>query len=283
MNQEQVVCGFFKFGFCKYKDTCRKKHEYKICKNTACQIRNCPLRHPRICRYYRDFGRCKFDKLCAFKHIEADLTLSKRLEILEKKVEEKNKIIDQLTVVQKKMEKDLKERDREIRKIIDTLIKVLEKTENDSIDVPEKEESEELDELEKTFSNPFNKLKCHLCDFKAKDERGLKIHERRKHTNPLITVTEEKKKKYTCEECDYETNIKKYFSKHTASSCLLVHLCEFCSERFEKKREIDVHMRKSHTKTLKLKCDKCNFEVYTKKLLNEHKASNCLLLSYSFL
>ena len=211
MNQEQKVCGFFKFGYCKYKDTCRKKHNSEICENTSCEIRNCLLRHPKICRYFRDFGRCKFDELCAFKHIEAETTSSKRLEMLEKKVEENKKIIDQLRLAQKKIEKDLKERDTEIRKLNETLMKLLEKAErNDSIDVPEKEDNEEIDDLESTFCNPFNKLKCNFCDFKAKDERGLKIHERRKHTNPLVTVNEEKRKKYTCEECDYETNIKKY-------------------------------------------------------------------------
>ena len=277
MNQEQV-CGFFKFGYCKYKDTCRKKHNSEICDNTSCEIRNCLFRHPKTCRYFRDLGRCKFNESCAFKHIESETTSSKRFEILEKKVEEDKKIIDQLTLTQKRIEKDLKERDKEIRKLNETLKKLLEKTEtNDSINVLEKEENE-FDDLESTFINPFNKIKCDLCDFKAKDERGLKIHERRKHTNPVITVIVEKKKKYTCEECDFETNIKKYFSKHTASSCLLVHFCEFCTESFENKYEIDVHMRTSHTQTTKLKCDKYDFEALTKKFHNEHKASHCLII-----
>ena len=56
----------------------------------------------------------------------------------------------------------------------DTLKKLLEKTEiNDSIDVLEKENND-FDDLESTFSNPFNKIKCDLFDFKAKDERCLK-------------------------------------------------------------------------------------------------------------
>ena len=116
-----------------------------------------------------------------------------------------------------------------------------------------------------------------MCDFKAKDERGLKIHERWKHTNPLITINEGNRKKYVCQDCDYKTNIKKYVSKHTASSCLLVPFCGFYTESFEKKSELDVHIRKSHTQTTDLKCDKCDFEAFTKKLYNEHKASNCLV------
>ena len=93
----------------------------------------------------------------------------------------------------------------------------------------------------------------------------------------ISIVNIEKRKKYTCEECDYETNIKKYFSKHTASSCLLLHFCEFCTESFERKSELNVHMRTSHTQTTNLKCDRCDFEALTKKFFNEHKASNCLI------
>ena len=112
MIQEQEVCGFFKFGYCKFKDTCRKKHHSELCENTSCEIRKCLLRHPKICRYYRDFGRCKFAESCAFKHIENETASSKRFEILEKKVEEDKKIIDQLKLVQKRIEKDLKEREK---------------------------------------------------------------------------------------------------------------------------------------------------------------------------
>ena len=38
-----------------------------------------------------------------------------------------------------------------------------------------------------------------------------------------------------------------------------------------------VHMRTSHTQTTNLKCDKCDFEAFTKKFFNEHKASNCMI------
>ena len=74
-----------------------------------------------------------------------------------------------------------------------TFKKLLEKTEI----------CDSFDDLESTFYNSFNKIKCDLCDFKAKDERGLKIHERRKRTNPLITVNEVKRRMYNCEECDF--------------------------------------------------------------------------------
>ena len=58
-------------------------------------------------------------------------------------------------------------------------------------------ESEE-NMFEKTFSNPL--LKCELCEFTAKTDRGLKTHKTRKHIN--------------CDWCDYICNEKKELEKH---------------------------------------------------------------------
>ena len=62
------VCRFNKFGYCRYRDTCRNLHVNETCENTSCDISRCNQRHPRECRYYREFSRCKFDP-CKFKHI----------------------------------------------------------------------------------------------------------------------------------------------------------------------------------------------------------------------
>ena len=80
-----------------------------------------PFKAPKKCRYFRDFGCCKFDKSCAFKLLETETTSSKRFEILENKVEEDKKIIDQLELAQKRIEKDLKERDKRNKKILQGL------------------------------------------------------------------------------------------------------------------------------------------------------------------
>ena len=56
---QQNVCRFYKFGFCKYKDNCRNMHIHDKCDNRSCEMKNCSLRHPRKCSFYRDYKRCK--------------------------------------------------------------------------------------------------------------------------------------------------------------------------------------------------------------------------------
>jgi hypothetical protein len=60
-QNSQNVCQFYKFGYCKHKDCSRKQHVKKVCDNNACEISKCSSRHPKICKFYRDNGQCKFD------------------------------------------------------------------------------------------------------------------------------------------------------------------------------------------------------------------------------
>ena len=62
------TCPHFKFGYCRYQSLCRLTHVREICQNKACEIEECDKRHPRICRYWHDYGRCKFSEYCAYRH-----------------------------------------------------------------------------------------------------------------------------------------------------------------------------------------------------------------------
>ena len=62
------VCKFNKFGYCRYKDVCRNLHVNESCENVSCDISSCSQRHPRECRYYREYKRCKFTP-CKYTHI----------------------------------------------------------------------------------------------------------------------------------------------------------------------------------------------------------------------
>ena len=65
---QQNVCTFNKFGYCKFKQNCRKQHITEKCENDSCDTKTCNLRHPRVCRYFRDIGFCKFGEWCLFNH-----------------------------------------------------------------------------------------------------------------------------------------------------------------------------------------------------------------------
>ena len=60
----QNVCGFNKYGFCRYQDRCRKYHEKNLCENAKCVVKECVRRHPRFRKYLRDYGYCKFGEWC---------------------------------------------------------------------------------------------------------------------------------------------------------------------------------------------------------------------------
>ena len=81
----QNVCRYFRFGHCKYKERCRLQHVKEFCENQSCEIRSCSLRHPKACKYFRDYNRCKFGEYCDFKHVEKEITLSSK-EIVESHV-----------------------------------------------------------------------------------------------------------------------------------------------------------------------------------------------------
>ena len=53
------VCRFHKFGFCKFKSDCKNKHIEEICEEKSCD-KKCDKRHPKPCKYFVNFGDCKW-------------------------------------------------------------------------------------------------------------------------------------------------------------------------------------------------------------------------------
>ena len=69
MATEEQVCKYHLSGFCKYKSTCKNLHVTDICLNKSCNSSKiCLLRHPRMCKFYFNYGRCKFGSDCAYLH-----------------------------------------------------------------------------------------------------------------------------------------------------------------------------------------------------------------------
>ena len=101
-----IICKFNKFGYCKFGEKCRKQHNKEICLEQSCEISQCNLRHPKVCKYYRNYGRCKFSP-CAFKHedrghnseiVDNEIkTLHDKLLALEKAILCKNEEIEELS------------------------------------------------------------------------------------------------------------------------------------------------------------------------------------------
>ena len=45
------VCQHSKTRYCKLEERCKRHHESETCFNLGCNVSNCALRHPKICKY----------------------------------------------------------------------------------------------------------------------------------------------------------------------------------------------------------------------------------------
>ena len=68
LEMTQPICYKNKFGYCKYSERCFQRQVTLVCDDAKCEVFKCEKRHPKICRYYRDFRRCKFTVGCKYKH-----------------------------------------------------------------------------------------------------------------------------------------------------------------------------------------------------------------------
>ena len=277
MTQAEV-CFKFKFGFCKYSERCKYRHVTLVCDDYKCDVSKCEKRHPKLCRYYRDYKRCKFTVGCMYKH-------ENQFEMFEK------------------IEKKLKEvkcnhSEKDIQKITSDVDEKLERMEN-KIEFQSKQLEESnskitglelrLEELEKKYSNEKKSkdkkikdlenlikmknekalkdiFKCEYCDFETPSERGLNVHIKRKHTNL-------KADKYPveCDFCEFnaksESEMKFHLKNvHTAADSNFKCVdCDFCAYN---QISIQVHQGREHEDGFT--CGLCDFKADSLEMLNLH-------------
>ena len=90
-----------KYGFSKYSERCRKQHFNEICLESNCEMKTCLRRHPKPCKFFEIYQKCKFGTFCAFKHcvslqVKDIIHLKSKVENLEKENIEKTKEISVL-------------------------------------------------------------------------------------------------------------------------------------------------------------------------------------------
>ena len=103
----QNVYRYYKFGFCKFSERCRFLHVDEECRNKECEVRSCTLRHPKICKYVRDYNICKFGEWCFFKHINIIENSVDKEEIAEK-LEKLTKLINEKDILIKDLAEKIK-------------------------------------------------------------------------------------------------------------------------------------------------------------------------------
>ena len=225
----QNICNFNKFGFCKFRDRCRKQHVNDKCENSSCDISVCILRHPRRCKFYSEYKRCKYGEWCRFEHVEN----LNNVEIDDLKKENES-ILTKLAGI----ENTLKEKDN----LIESLLQKFKDMELKLNNISE----------EKTVSE---KIKCAQCEFETISERGLKVHMKRKHAG-INTGNYPRQ----CELCDKEFENAKEMKTHMKrhSYKYAQYQCEDCEYVGQNEETMDVHNGRAHCENFE--CGLCEFE-----------------------
>ena len=278
---ELKVCKRNKYGYCRYGDTCHFRHEMKICIENNCNIFDCEKRHPRVCRWYQEYGRCKFTTFCKFRHIDIksfeDIVIKmehygnklaeidKKLENLEK---EENDIFEKqsegrLQKFETKLNeifKVLEEKDLKIAALEASLQRTRESLERNIL---EKETKMTSDLAKNEVSK--SKFKCSVCDYQAKSSDGPRMHVNRKHTKYDENVTS-----FQCENCSKEFRSAGELKEHMISHSYqkLQFKCDECDFWGPNKQTMKMHIKRNHSETIS--CGMCDFEAQDIETLDTH-------------
>ena len=211
-----AICRHFKFGFCRYKEHCRKRHISETCADESCEIEKCTKRHPKMCRYYETYKRCKFTEYCLYSHksqqvkeiddLKIELkAVHDKLTALEKNVQttnailiEKDEAIENLKVEVSNMKKTPVPKNTELlgpildavnSSIQQNVVAALEPIINNQ-NLSESRVNNQLSVLEThvaTLSQVLNQnridqeFKCDLCGRTFKNQQSLQNHARTNH------------------------------------------------------------------------------------------------------
>ena len=163
----ETICNFFKYGYCKFKMSCKNKHVTLVCDDEKCNPQKCEKRHPRLCKYMSKYGSCKLGSICAYSHNRKNENnrLEKKIDELIAMVNKKN---DTIVKCENKIE-DLMQKNKEKDAIIDKLV-------NDV---------KELDKIVK------EKISCNTSSSKNKENEAAKLPSKSKD----VTLASDDKKK----------------------------------------------------------------------------------------
>ena len=110
-----TVCLHFKFGFCRFRETCRFIHNDDLCQDDQCDVFSCSKRHPKQCRYFKDFNRCKYGDYCSYKHEKEISKCESEISSLRSKVD---KLESEVTILKAQNELTLKSVDKMIQEVL---------------------------------------------------------------------------------------------------------------------------------------------------------------------
>ena len=194
MNSPETICKHNQSGYCKYQAHCRKAHIMELCHKDKCDRITCLNRHPIVCKYYDNYGRCKFGDFCAYAHRN-----SFKAKDIDDKISEVKKAQEQEIVKLKHEILLLKTQVDDLRKAVENKSKLLNEksrqfipSSNDHINpsiislktipanIHQVEHIPQLDgnhEEEECKQVPGSTFQCETCHTKFSNEEEWKLHD----------------------------------------------------------------------------------------------------------
>ena len=130
MTMENIFL-FFKFGYCIFKKSCKKKHVTQVCDDQRCNVTECQKRHPRMCKFFLNSGSCKLGDICAYSHRRRnenenlEKKLDELIDTIKKKddaIERYESKIDELIKINMKKEKVIEKLVKDVKEINDFIL-----------------------------------------------------------------------------------------------------------------------------------------------------------------
>ena len=227
-----AICQFHQFGHCKFAVNCDKTHTPVTCDSFPCLDSECHRRHPRRCKFYDLYGRCRYAEECSFLHYhghdQAAKTRNETQKIVQEVVELKQKV-ETLRSDNERLMAELERWDRKVTMCCDDLLARVRVQDGKIENIEEQAAvtramrgqednvtgiSKKVDAtspaggvreiVNKTGCKDFS---CDQCSYKGTSSKGLKSHVTKKHgnvANDVKETTEEDENAGLCPYCDYE-------------------------------------------------------------------------------
>ena len=196
---EEEVCLYQKYGFCKYKEMCSKRHLDQECKDlNDCKTKKiCDKRHPKICKRYVLEKSCVFGDKCEYLHKENEM------ETDQIKTKERVDKLEQIVKDKISEEKKMKHAIQELEKVLKAMSRKVIHLEEQVVKMKEDSKENKKNELKEPFETASDFL----------NSTPVSANEK-----PSVVETkskESKKYKFKCEKCEYKCQKESVLRKHT--------------------------------------------------------------------
>ena len=195
----EIICNYYKYGYCKFKDDCENEHENKECTNgSLCnEVRACPFRHPRMCKMMIMEGLCKRGQTCAYNHKlrlshdkEEIKSLQEDVKNLNAEINDMKETLNSLISIKQEasqIQKDVMDIKEEIKLLSnenrETVLKIIALKDELQEDTDEEAYEETANAPQKNQDNGRNSkvFKCEICEFTTQVTMTFNKHMNTKH------------------------------------------------------------------------------------------------------